>query len=109
VTNWTEVTQKTRVRLVRNESCRFISKYLNNKGNHTILIIGDSHVRECAIKVKDKLDETYNVMGIVQPGANITTLSNSVRDTILTLGKNDIQYFGWGGPMMFQKTMLKKD
>ncbi|XP_033607235.1 uncharacterized protein LOC117282287 [Cryptotermes secundus] len=30
-----------------------------NKGNHTILIIGDSHVRRCASKLRENLDKTY--------------------------------------------------
>jgi hypothetical protein len=64
-----------------------------NEGNHTILIIGDSHVRGCASKLEDNLDETYNVIGIVKPGADIITLTNSIKDTILTLGKNDVMVF----------------
>jgi hypothetical protein len=44
-----------------------------NKGNHTILITGDSHARECASKVKDNLDETYNITGIVKLGADVIT------------------------------------
>jgi hypothetical protein len=58
-----------------------------NKGSHTILIIGDSHIRGCANKIMDNFRKSYNVTGIVKPGADIATLSNSVTDTVLTLGK----------------------
>jgi len=34
---------------------------------HTILIIGDSHIRECASTVTDNLNKNYSVTGIVKP------------------------------------------
>jgi hypothetical protein len=58
--------------------------------------------------VKDHLHETYNVFGIVKPGADIVTFSNSVKDTILTLRKNDVLIF-CGGANDISKTILKKD
>jgi hypothetical protein len=36
------------------------------------------------------------VTGIIKPGADVTTLSNSVKDTVLNLGKNDVLVFGGG-------------
>jgi hypothetical protein len=64
-----------------------------NKGNHTKLIIGYSHARECASKVKDNFHETYNVTGIVKPRANVITFRNSVKDTVLTLWNEDVLVF----------------
>jgi hypothetical protein len=61
-----------------------------NKKNHIILIIGDSHTRGYASELKENLDETYNITGIIKPGADLSTLSNSVEGTVLTLGKNYI-------------------
>jgi hypothetical protein len=36
---------------------------------HTILIIGDGHIRECASKVTDNLNKNYSVTGMVKPGS----------------------------------------
>ena len=36
---------------------------------HTILIIGDSHIRECASTVTDDLNKNYSVTGMVKPGS----------------------------------------
>jgi hypothetical protein len=36
------------------------------------------------------------VTGIVKPGADIATLSNSVKDPVITVGKNDVIIFGGG-------------
>jgi hypothetical protein len=44
-------------------------------------------MRGCVKQLKDNLDETFIVTGIVKSGANITTLSDSIKDTILTIGK----------------------
>jgi hypothetical protein len=74
-----------------------------NKGNHNILITGDSHVRACANKIKDNLHKSYNVTGIVKPGADIATLSNFVKYTVLPLGKNDVLIFGGGANNIKQK------
>jgi hypothetical protein len=35
---------------------------------HAILIIGDSHIRECASMVTDNLNKIYSVTGMVKPG-----------------------------------------
>jgi hypothetical protein len=36
---------------------------------HTILIIGYSHIRECASMVTDNLNKNYSVTGMVKPGS----------------------------------------
>lgn len=46
--------------------------------------------------MKENLDKTYNVMGIVKPGADIITLINSVKDTTSVVSKNDIIVFCGG-------------
>jgi hypothetical protein len=37
-----------------------------------------------------------NETGIIKPGADSFTLSNSVKDTVLTLGNNDVLVFSGG-------------
>jgi len=57
---------------------------------HTILIIGDSHIRECACKVKDYLNKNYSVTGMVKPGSYIFTLANTAVESVQTLTKNGV-------------------
>jgi hypothetical protein len=67
-----------------------------SKGKHNILIIGDSHLRHCARKVKDNLNTSYNVTRMVKPGSDINILTNSVRDSVQVLSKNDVLIFSGG-------------
>jgi hypothetical protein len=46
--------------------------------------------------LKDNIDETYNAIGIVKPGADIITLTNSIKDIILILGKHYVMIFSGG-------------
>jgi lysophospholipase L1-like esterase len=69
---------------------------LNNNDRHNIIILGDSHVRGWAENMKDNLDENYSVTGMVNPGASITTLNDSLKDTSTTLKKKDIIVFCGG-------------
>jgi hypothetical protein len=69
---------------------------LNNNELHNIIILGDSHVKGWAENVKDNLDETYSVTGMVISGASVTTLSDSLKDTSSTLGKKGIIVFCGG-------------
>jgi hypothetical protein len=46
--------------------------------------------------VKDNLDETCIVTGILKSGASVTTLSDSIKDAISTLRKKDILVFCGG-------------
>ena len=55
---------------------------------HTILIIGDGHIRGCACKVKDYLNKNYSVIGMVKPGSVIFTLANTAVEFVQTLIKN---------------------
>jgi len=42
-----------------------------------ILILGDSHARNCSQVVKHNLNHNVEVQGIVKPGANIETIVNT--------------------------------
>jgi hypothetical protein len=52
------------------------------------LIVGDSHIRECASKVKDNLNKNYSVTGMVKPGYIICTLAISALEFVHTLITN---------------------
>jgi hypothetical protein len=70
-----------------------------NKDNHKILLIGDSHIKRCAIELRQILDYGYDVFGFSKPSAKmsdilettkneIASLSNAI--LILWVGANDI-------------------
>jgi hypothetical protein len=64
--------------------------------NHKVLIIGDSHARGCAAEISDTLEETFEVLGIVCPGAGIDFISTYTMAEILQLTKEDVVII-WGG------------
>jgi len=63
---------------------------------HKILIIGDSHVRNCASNVKSNINGNFKVQGIVKPGAEAIILTNSVKNEIKSLSKSDVVVFCGG-------------
>jgi hypothetical protein len=61
-----------------------------------ILLIGDSHVRNCAKYLQHNLHEEYEVSGFAKPGANMEEIVNTISKDIQTLNKNDVVIV-WGG------------
>jgi hypothetical protein len=59
------------------------------------VIVGDSHARGCANKVKYYLNENFEMLSFVKPGSDNGTLTTSVKDTFEKLTKNDVIVF-WG-------------
>jgi hypothetical protein len=47
--------------------------------NHKIVIIGDSHGRKCASKVKFNLENDFEVQGVISPGAGLMEITKSER------------------------------
>jgi hypothetical protein len=66
------------------------------KKNHKILIIGDSHGRDCTSKVKYNLDSGFEVQGVIKPSASLTAITNSVNDEVKLLIKKGVLIV-WGG------------
>jgi hypothetical protein len=48
-----------------------VPKFSNGDESRTVVISGDSNTRGCASKVKDNLNKTFNVTGLVKPGSDI--------------------------------------
>jgi predicted phosphodiesterase len=59
-----------------------------------VLIIGDSHIRLCATNVISEIKDSYDVQGLVKPGAGSGTLVNSATSDITNLTKNDVIFCG---------------
>jgi hypothetical protein len=60
-----------------------------NKVKHKVLIISDSHARNCAQLLQDNLNTDFKVSSFVKPGACMNEVTNSVREEIKTLSKDD--------------------
>ena len=73
---------------------RFVPKTPNKKRNK-VVILGDSHARGCATEVQHNLDPTFEIQGIVKPGANLEGIVTSLTDTTANLTKKDVVVM-WG-------------
>jgi hypothetical protein len=67
-----------------------------DKPKHKIVLIGDSHARGCASKLQGKLDDNYEVLGYVKPGAGASVLTKTAQTEINGLTAEDTLIY-WGG------------
>ena len=74
-----------------NPASQKITKHL--KGNRKIILIGDSHVRECISKLQDKLQDPYKVIGYVKHGVGVIIASEMVQKEMSSPTKEDILIF----------------
>ena len=63
------------------------NKKPSNMIRSKILILGDSHARNCSQVVKHNLNHNVEVQGIVKPGANIETIVNTSTKNVEKLTK----------------------
>jgi hypothetical protein len=79
-----------------NKNTSLVQIPLNQNIKHTISLIGDSQVRDCAVKIKENLNKSFNVMGFVKPRADINILPSSVELMVKSLTHNDVIVFSGG-------------
>jgi hypothetical protein len=65
------------------------------KKKHRILIISDSHGRDCATKMMHNLDSDFEVQGTIKPGADLTTITKTVKKEVNLQTENDVIVI-WG-------------
>jgi predicted phosphodiesterase len=63
---------------------------------HKVLILGDSHARGCASKVRNQLNNEYEVCGYINPGSEMKNLKESAKTKMVQL-TNDDNVVLWGG------------
>ena len=61
-----------------------------------VVIIGDSHARNSAAKLKHSLGSTFSVSSFVNPGAEMKVIMNTVKEDIEKLTSEDVIVV-WGG------------
>jgi hypothetical protein len=70
-------------------------KMLENKAKypgghkHKILIIADSHMRGCAVKMSASLDARFEVRGVIKPGSCTESISGTMKEEVDNLTIND--------------------
>jgi lysophospholipase L1-like esterase len=65
-------------------------KTIANKKDHKLLIIGDSHARRWAQKVKAQIKNNILIQGIIKPGAGANILETTAKSDIISQTKNDV-------------------
>lgn len=63
---------------------------------HKIVVIGDSHTRGWAMRLKNNIHSNFEVTGVVKQGSNTDVLVNSVKSYISDLGENGVIVFCGG-------------
>jgi hypothetical protein len=82
-----------------NDSANSVYHHRNlstRKCEYKIVILGDSHTCSCAMQLKYKLTDNFEVMGFIKPGRNIESLTSTINSDVSNLSKNDVLIF-WGG------------
>ena len=74
---------------------------------HNVTLIGDSHARDCASILQQKLKDRCMVIGYVKPGARLENLINTVKHETNKLTKDDHLIF-WGGANNISRTSTSK-
>ena len=72
-----------------------LSVYCPKRKSHKILMIGDSHVKNCATELQQNLHAHYEVSNFVKPGARMDTIVNAATEEIKDLRSEDVVVI-WG-------------
>jgi len=74
-----------------NGSCnKVMSNSMEKNDKRKIVIIGDSHVRNCAAGLQRQLGRKYTVTGYVKPGAGLKLIVQSGKEEIEKLHRADV-------------------
>jgi len=78
-----------------------------NKIKHKVLLIGDSHARNCVHLLQDSLSTDFKVSSFVKPGARMNEVINAVRKELKTLNSDDLVVV-WGGANDIRRNNMKE-
>jgi hypothetical protein len=70
--------------------------------------VGHSHARLCATKVKSEINGSFDVQGIVKPGARVGVLVNTANSDIANLTKSDVIILCGGSNDVTKKTQKRR-
>jgi PleD family two-component response regulator len=60
------------------------------KKDHKVILIGDSHARDCAEKISNYLGNAYEVTGYVHPSTGLEVITNSSKREIAHTTQKDV-------------------
>jgi len=66
------------------------SSKTKGKNQRKVILLGDSHIRGCSEKLADLLGNSYNVIGITKPNANVKAVTDSINLKTEQLTKKDV-------------------
>ena len=78
-----------------NETSRFVTKCEENNTKQNIVIIGDSHARNCAAELQHNLGTKFAISSYVKPGAGMSVITHTVKEETGKLKSNDVVVV-WG-------------
>jgi len=78
-----------------------------NKAKYKVLIIGDSHARNCATIMQDNFSIDYKFSSFVKPGALMSEITKIAREELNSL-KSDALVVLWGGANDISKNNTKE-
>ena len=62
----------------------------NGKNQRKVILLGDSHVSGCSEKLADLVGNSYSVIGITKPNANVKAVTDSINLKTEKLTRNDV-------------------
>jgi trans-2-enoyl-CoA reductase len=85
-----DLVRESTVKALNNEA-----KY-TKRSKHKVLVMGDSHSRGCAAKILASLDTRFDVCGVMKPGLNTESLTETAKGEVGKLTMNDFLII-WSG------------
>ena len=61
----------------------------SDRVKNKVLLIGDSNARNCAPKLQDNLSCEFLISSFVKPGANVSEVTNTVKEELQSLKSDD--------------------
>jgi len=92
--------------LVNDKVCEVRTEGIPGKRKQNVIIIGDSHAKECAAEITHNLRRMFEVTGYVKPGTGLEKITNIARKEIDELTKKDMVVV-WGGAKSSKKWVRK--
>jgi hypothetical protein len=84
-----------------------ISRRKLKNEDHKVILIGDSHARECAEKISNYLGNSYEVTGYVNPGTGLEVITNSAKKEIDRLTQKDVVIVCGGANNVSKNELIK--
>ena len=75
-----------------------VSKVKQYVKQHKVIIVGDSHARNCATEVSQLLNNDFEVMGFVNRGSGMKYIKDISSEKLQQLSKKDVLVL-WRAPM----------